>query len=60
MQEGMKSDKDEMKAYIDWYLLNNPHPSWRGIITALDAAQETTIADSIRGWAESLKGKLNH
>jgi len=59
MQRRMKSDGpgDEMKACIDWYLLNHPHPSWRGIITALDGAQETAIADSIRERAEPLEGE---
>ena len=57
LREKVKSDGDETKAHIDWYLQSHPHPSWRGIITALDGTEQTTIADSIRGWAEPIKGE---
>ena len=57
LREREKSDGDEMKAHIDWYLQSHSHPSWRGIISALDGTEQTTIADSIRGWAEPIKGE---
>ena len=53
------TNSDRISASINHYLLNSDHPSWRGIIVSLDGVKETHLADSIRDWAEPLKGQTN-
>ena len=53
------TNSDRISASINHYLLNSDHPSWRGIIVSLDEVKETLLADSIRDWAEPLKGQTN-
>ena len=53
------TNSDRISASINHYLLNSDHPSWRGIIVSLDKVGETHLADSIRDWAEPLKGQTD-
>ena len=53
------TNSDRISASINHYLLNSDHPSWRGIIVSLDWVGETHLADSIRDWAEPLKGQTD-
>ena len=53
------TNSDRISASINHYLLNSDHPSWRGIIVSLDKVKETHLANSIRDWAEPLKGQTN-
>ena len=54
------TNSDRISASINHYLLNSDHPSWRGIIVSLDKVEVTHLADSIRDWAEPLKGQTNN
>ena len=53
-------NSDRISASINHYLLYSDHPSWRHIIVSLDDVGETHLADSIRDWAEPLKGQTNY
>ena len=53
------TNSNRISASINHYLLNSDHPSWRHIIVTLDWMEETDLADSIRDWAEPLKGQTD-
>ena len=53
------TNSDRISASINHYLLNSDHPSWRGIIVSLDWVRESRLADSMRDWAEPLKGQTD-
>jgi len=53
-------DGDRLRAVIEFWVQDDEEdeqPSWRSIIYALDCADETRIADSIRHFAEPVSGK---
>jgi len=55
-----QSDDDRLRAVIKCWIQGDgedEQPSWRGIIHALDCADETRIADNIRPFAEPVSGK---
>ena len=45
-----------MKDIITYWLSNDPFPTWRRLILALDRSGEKGIADSVRHYAEPLAG----
>ena len=46
------------RAVVETWLHTDPQPSWRRLILALDRAEETSVADTIRGYAEPLRGRI--
>lgn len=46
------------KATVEWWLNIDPQPSWRKLITALDAAGESSAANALRWYAEPLRGNV--
>ena len=48
---------EQRKALINYFIENDPEPSWRTVIWALDVMQEKEIADDIRHLAEHVPGK---
>ena len=56
-----QSDGDRLRAVIECWMQEGgrwgEQPSWRGIICALDGANEMRIADDIRHFAEPVSGK---
>ena len=52
-----ENDKDGgTSVVVETWLLKDDHPTWRKLICALDWAKESTIADSIRSYAEPVRG----
>lgn len=45
------------KAYVDYFIDNNPLASWRAIIWFLDTMREKKAADAIRHLAEPITGR---
>ena len=50
------SPPQQMKAYIDYFMENDPVASWRSVIVALDRMKEKKTADAIRHLAEPVTG----
>ena len=46
----------QVKDVITYWLSNDPFPTWRRLIQALDESGEKGIADSVRHYAELLAG----
>ena len=44
------------KAFAKYFIDNDPVASWRGVIVALDAMGEETVADELRHLAEPITG----
>ena len=53
------TDKEKMKAVVEYWWRVDPSPSWRMVIRALDWADETDAADRIKPNAERLAGNLS-
>ena len=47
---------ENVKDLITYWLNNDPFPTWRRLIRALDGSGEKGIADSVRHYAEPLAG----
>ena len=50
------SPSERKKAVVTYWMENDPFPSWRQLLWALDMMEEKAIADSIRHYAEPLTG----
>lgn len=51
----IKEQREQLIIYwMDW----DPRASWRGMIVTLDGLNKTKLADTIRGYAEPILGKL--
>ena len=50
------SPSENKKALVTYWMENDPFPSWRRLLWALDVMVEKAIADSIRHYAEPLTG----
>ena len=48
-----------LRATVRYWLLHDPHASWRRLIVLLDGMGEGTLADNIRENAENITGDLN-
>ena len=47
---------ERKKALVTYWMENDPFPSWRRLLWALEWIREKAIADSIRHYAEPLTG----
>ena len=50
------TDKERLRALIQYWLLRDPYASWRRLIIRLDV-WEAAAANSIRNYAEKLTGQ---
>lgn len=57
IQRQFSSVTEQKKALINYFIENDPEPSWRTVIWALDVMGEKEIADDIRHLAEPVSGK---
>ena len=48
---------EQRKALINYFIENNPKPSWWSVICALDVIGQREIADDIRHLAEPVPGR---
>ncbi len=56
-----KHERDEdggARAAVESWLNTDAYPSWRKLIEALDWAEETSVADALRPFAEPLRGRM--
>ena len=54
------SDPQQVKkAYINYFMDNDPLASWRRVIVSLDAMREKESADNIRHLAERVTGRAD-
>ena len=47
-------------AAVQFWLVSDPHTSWRRLITELDIFEEQAVAKHIHRYAEKLTGKCTH
>ena len=52
------NSRDQVKAYIDYFMEHDPVASWRAVVVALDAIREKKVADAIRHLAEPITGRI--
>lgn len=60
IKQQYQSDDDRLHAVVEYWVQGDgrdKEPSWRRIIHELDCANETSIADNIRHFADSVPGK---
>ena len=50
------SSSDRNKVLVTYWMENDPFPTWRRLLNALDMIDKKAIADSIRHYAEPLTG----
>ena len=51
------TDKERLRALIQYWLLRDPYASWRRLIIQLEKWSKATAANSIRNYAEKLTGQ---
>ena len=51
--------QQEKKAYINYFMDNDPLASWRRVIVCLDGMREKESADNIRHLAERVTGRAD-
>ena len=51
------TDKEHLRALIQYWLLRDPYASWRRLIIQLEIWGEAAAANSIRNYAEKLTGQ---
>ena len=51
------TDKERLRALIQYWLLRDPYASWRRLIIQLEIWGEAAAANSLRNYAEKLTGQ---
>ena len=57
IEQRYSSSQDRLQGVVlHWF--DHTQPSWRDLILRLDCAEMSEVADSIRSWAEPVRGML--